>query len=97
MRTSDQFIEIGSKGKTYIINKAAIIFVCKAEFGDEKAMIMTGDGDRMNRIIANETYDEVANALLLDPKRTEREELYFQTAKALKECLEEPKESEQDG
>ena len=70
MRSNKDFIELtGNFNKKFLINKANIVYVTKSENeSDEQAVIMVEDGDRSMRIIAKETYKNVAEELLWEAR-----------------------------
>lgn len=65
MRSGNGFIECANinTGRHYIINTASIIYVLESENSDH-AVIVINNGDRGQRIVTKETYDEVIHAVM---------------------------------
>ena len=71
MRSNNDFIEITGKinNKKFLINKTNIIYVTKPEDNsDDQAVILVKDGDRSMRIISKESYKDVVEELLWEPR-----------------------------
>ena len=63
MRSNEDFIELTSNKKKYLINKKSIIFVTPGEKEDE-AVVVLADGDRERRCVVRESYSDISSELL---------------------------------